>query len=257
MLWRMIQTGLFAGFLTALIYSVVQAFTVTPLIFEAEVYEQAAGGHSHGQSIHLHEDGERHLHDAGEGSGEAAPAAAEPWEPADGIERYGFTFLANIVTAVGFAFVMVAAFAVRGRRVDIRAGLWWGLAGYAIFAAFPSIGLPPEVPGAAAAPLVLRQTWWFGTMAATAVGLGLLVFAKPVWLRLLGVPILLLPHLIGAPHPVGLEPGPVPPELASLYVVRALAAALFFWLLLGASAGEIYRRLSESEARAAERGAAS
>jgi predicted cobalt transporter CbtA len=94
-------------------------------------------------------------------------------------------------------------------------------------------------------------------MAATAVGLGLLVFAKPVWLRLLGVPILLLPHLIGAPHPVGLEPGPVPPELASLYVVRALAAALFFWLLLGASAGEIYRRLSESEARAAERGAAS
>ena len=256
MLWRMIQTGLFAGFLTALIYSVVQAFTVTPLIFEAEVYEQAAGGPSHGPAVHLHEDGERHLHDAGEG-GDAAPVAAEPWEPDDGIERYGFTFLANIVTAVGFAFVMAAAFAIRGRPVDMRAGLWWGLAGYAIFALNPSLGLPPEVPGAAAAPLIPRQIWWFGTMAATAVGLGLLVFAKPLWLRVLGVPILLLPHFIGAPHPVGLEPGPVPPELASLYVVRALAAALFFWLLLGASAGEIYRRLSESGARAAERGPAS
>jgi len=40
----------------------------------------------------------------------------------------------------------------------------------------------------------------------------------------------------------------VPPELASLYVVWALVAALFFWLLLGASAGEIYRRLGDGEA---------
>ena len=56
---------------------------------------------------------------------------------------------------------------------------------------------------------------------------------------------------------IGLEPGPVPPELASLYVVWALVTALFFWLLLGASAGEIYRRLAESQARAAERGAPS
>ena len=58
-------------------------------------------------------------------------------------------------------------------------------------------------------------------------------------------------------HPVGLEAGPVPPELASLYVVWALVTALLFWLVLGASAGEIHRRLSDSQARAAERGAAS
>ncbi len=255
MLRRMVYTGLFAGFLTALIYSVVQAFTVTPLIFEAEVYEQAGGGRSHATAIHLHDDGLSHLHETEAG----APAAAEPappWEPSDGIERYGFTFLANIVTAVGFALVMVAAFAVWGKPVDMRVGLWWGLGGYTVFALAPSLGLPPEVPGAAAAPLLARQTWWFATMAATAVGLGLLVFAKPIWLRVLGVPIILLPHLIGAPHPVGLEPGPVPPELASLYVVWALVATLFFWLLLGASAGGIYRRLSDAEARATERGAA-
>ncbi len=259
MLRRMVQTGLFAGFLTALIYSVVQAFTVTPLIFEAEVYEQAAGGHSHGPRVHIHDDGATHLHDGTEEGAGADPAvteSAEPWSPADGIERYGFTFLANIVTAVGFAFVMVAAFAIRGKPVDMRSGLWWGAAGYAIFALGPSLGLPPEVPGAAAADLEVRQFWWFGAMAATAVGLGLLVFAKPLWLRAIGIPIILLPHLIGAPRPVGLEPGPVPPELASLYVVWALVAALFFWLLLGASAGEIYRRLGEAEAREAERRAA-
>ena len=253
MLWRMVQTGLFAGFLTALIYSVVQAFTVTPLIFEAEAYEQAAGGPNHGPAVHLHDDGQRHLHENAEAASPPVAEPAEPWSPADGIERYGFTFFANIVTAFGFSFVMVAAFAVRGKPVDVRAGLWWGLGGYTVFALAPSLGLPPEVPGAAAAPLVARQTWWFATMAATALGLGLLVFAKPIWLRAIGLPILLLPHLIGAPHPVGLEPGPVPPELASLYVVWALVATLFFWLLLGASSGEIYSRLSKAEARAAKR----
>lgn len=129
MLWRMVQTGLYAGFLTAIIYSVVQAVTVTPLILEAEVYEQAGGGHGHGAPVA-----------AAQPSAEPAPA----WQPADGIERYGFTFFANIVTAVGFAFIMVAAFAVRGRPVDMRVGLWWGLAGYAVFTLAPSLGLPPE-----------------------------------------------------------------------------------------------------------------
>ena len=247
MLRRMVTTGLFAGFLTAVIYGVVQAFTVTPLILEAEVYEQAGGGHSHGVTEHLHDDGQVHLHEEGGAVPATAVEPPPPWQPSDGVQRYGFTFLANIVTAVGFAFVMVAAFAIRGKPVDIRAGLWWGLAGYAIFALGPSLGLPPEVPGAATADLEVRQIWWFGAMAATATGLGLLVFAKPLWLRAIGVPIILLPHLIGAPRPVGLEPGPVPPELASLYVVWALAAALFFWLLLGASAGEIYRRLGGGE----------
>lgn len=250
---RMVQTGLFAGFVTALAYSVVQALTVTPLIFEAEAYEQAAGGHSHGANEHVHDDGQVHLHDA-----EPGPTAdTAPWAPSDGAERYGFTFLANFVTAVGFGFVMVAAFAVSRKPVNLRAGLWWGVAGYAVFTLSPSLGLPPEVPGAAAAPLEIRQVWWFGAMAATAIGLGLLVFARPLWLRLVGVPVILLPHIVGAPHPAGLEPGPVPPELASLYVVWSLVTTLFFWLLLGGCAGEIYRRLGESsEVRAAGREAA-
>ena len=235
MLWRMVQTGLYAGFLTAIIYSAVQAVTVTPLILEAEIYEQAGGAHGHGAPVAI------------------AEPEAELWRPSAGFERYGFTFFANIVTAVGFAFVLVAAFAVRGRQVDMRAGLWWGLAGYAIFTLAPSLGLPPEAPGAAAADLQARQIWWFATMAATALALGLLVFAKPLGLRAIGIPILLLPHLIGAPQPIGLDPGPVPPELASLYVVWALVAALFFWLLLGASAGEIYRRLGDGEQGSAGR----
>jgi cobalt transporter subunit CbtA len=248
MLRRMVTTGLFAGFLTAVIYSVVQAFTVTPLILKAEAYEQVGGGHSYGVVEHLHADGQIHLHEESAATGGSDVEPVAPWQPLDGLQRYGFTFLANIVTAVGFAFVMVAAFAIRAKPVDMRVGLWWGMAGYVIFTLAPSLGLPPEVPGGGAPEIQVRQFWWFGAMAATALGLGLLVFAKPLWLRVIGVPVILLPHLIGAPHPAGLEPGPVPPELASLYVVWTLAAALFFWLLLGASAGEIYRRLGESKA---------
>ena len=254
MIWRMLQTALFAGFLTALLYSVVQAVTITPLILEAETYEQAGSGGGHEAAVHLHDDGQTHLHDEGAAAAIAEPA--EPWSPSDAVERYGVTFLANILIAVGFSFVLVAAFAIRGRPVDMRTGLLWGLAGYAIVVLAPALGLPPEVPGAAAAPLGARQVWWAGTMLATASGLGLLVFAKPLWLRGLGMPVLLLPHLIGAPQPIGLEPGPVPPELASHFVVWSLVAALSFWLLLGASAGEIYRRLGGADDRAAKRGAA-
>jgi len=252
MLRRIVQTGLFAGFLTALVYSLVQAVTVTPLLLQAETYEQAIARDVPGDAIHRHSDGAEHVHAS---AGDAAEPADPGWAPSNVIERYGATFLANVLSAIGFGFVLVAGFAVCGRSIDLRVGLGWGLAGYATFVLAPAFGLPPEVPGAAAADLQARQLWWIGTAAATAVGLGLLVFAKPTWLRLIGLVIIAVPHLIGAPQPLGVEAGPVPPELASLYVVRSLTAALVFWLLLGGSAGAIYRRLG-GEARVAARGAA-
>ena len=38
----LLRAGLFAGILTAVVYSFVQALTVTPLIFEAEFFEGQA-----------------------------------------------------------------------------------------------------------------------------------------------------------------------------------------------------------------------
>jgi predicted cobalt transporter CbtA len=61
--------------------------------------------------------------------------------------------LANVSMAVGFALMLVAAFALSGRRITWRSGLLWGLAGYGVFFVAPSLGLPPEVPGTLAAPL--------------------------------------------------------------------------------------------------------
>jgi len=240
MLRQLVQTGLFAGFLTALIYSVVQAVTVTPLILEAEVYEVQTDGH--GQSSgHVHEGGGAAAHDDA--------TAAEPWAPEDGIERYGATFFANIVTAVGFAFVLGAAFLLRGREVDARAGLFWGLSGFAAFVLAPSLGLPPEVPGADAGPLEDRQLWFAGTVAATAIGLGLIAFQRPLWLKGIAVLIILVPHLIGAPLPdPSAEAGPVPQELAARYVVWSLVTALFFWAVLGSLCGYLFQRFAPAGA---------
>src|SRR5205807_3047641 len=117
--------------------------------------------------------------------GQQTSAPAE-WEPARGLERTGYTVLADVLAGIGFAFLLaggVALAQLRGYPVDARRGLIWGAAGFAVFALAPAIGLPPELPGMQAAALVARQEWWLMTAAATALGLGLLVFVpqRVVW----------------------------------------------------------------------------
>src|SRR6202030_4532419 len=81
-----------------------------------------------------------------------APMVAEdsPWRPV-------FTWMATTLTSVGFALLLVGAYAVSGRAVDAREGLLWGIAGFAAFALAPAFGLPPELPGSVAADLVARR----------------------------------------------------------------------------------------------------
>ena len=89
----------------------------------------------------------------------------EAWEPADGIERYAFTLLANIVTGIGFALILVAVSEFAGGIGSWRQGLFWGLAGFAVFTLAPGLGLPPELPAMPAADLLPRQVWWTATVA--------------------------------------------------------------------------------------------
>jgi cobalt transporter subunit CbtA len=105
----------------------------------------------------------------------------------------------------------------------------------------PAIGLPPELPGMQAAGLIARQEWWLLTAAATALGLGLVVFAQQPVLRVIGAAILVLPHLVGAPiAPHGASA--LPAELAAEFATASLATAALFWLLLGGISGWLYRR---------------
>jgi len=61
----------------------------------------------------------------------------------------------------------------------MNSGLLWGAAGFLIFSGSPALGLPPELPGMTAAALDARQTWWIGTVIATAIGIGLFSETKP------------------------------------------------------------------------------
>ena len=184
---RLFFAALCAGLLAGIFATVAHQIGTVPIILKAEVYEEAAQhaaapAHSHGQPA----------------AKEAAPA---PWSPADGVERTAYTLLADLLTGTAFALLLVAGLAVRGGEIGWREGLFWGLAGFAAFTVAPGVGLPPEIPGTEAAPLLSRQLWWLATATATAGALALLAFARrPVWV-VLAVIVMVAPHLVGAPQP--------------------------------------------------------
>ncbi len=219
---HLLLTALVAAFIAGVTVFAVQSAKVVPLIIAAEAYEEAAptpaepAGHAH---------------------------TSEAWEPAEGFERQAYTALADLLVAFGFALVLTGLFALRGRRVDARQGLLWGLAGFAVFAGAPALGLPPELPGSQAAELGLRQFWWFGTVLATGAGLALLVLQSRVLPRAAGVVMMALPHLVGAPHPHEAA-GTAPPELVAQFIVASLITSAVFWVVLGSSAGWLYGRLA-------------
>ena len=230
MLKRILLAGLVAGLIGGILISIVQEFTTTPLILHAEEFEGvSAGGHSHAA--------------ASEHSHASSGGEAEVWGPADGIQRTLFTSFGNVVAGMGFALMLVAGFALHGGEIDGRRGIIWGLAGFAVFSLGPALGLPPEVPGAMTADLVSRQGWWLSTAAATALGLGLMIFGRKAAWIVLGAVILAAPHIVGAPQPDKLG-GPVPPEIAAHFVAASLVTAAVFWAMLGWLSGTFYRRFA-------------
>ena len=225
MLIRMIQTGLLAGFITAVIYSLIQSVTVTPIIYEAERYEVASSIDHNSTKLATKDKGD-YLREE--------------------IKRYSLTLLTNIVVSIGFAFLIVAGFILSKRKINPKEGIYWGIFGYFVFILFPALGLPPEVPGSISTPVEGRQIWWVCTVVATSVGMGFGFFIKNTYVRLICIFVIILPHLIGAPNISDLKPGLVPLEIATHYVVWTLFTSLVFWIILGASSGMIYKRLSNS-----------
>lgn len=237
-----------AGLCAGILMAAMQAYATVPLILQAEAYEQAGGGHHH-HAAAAEGDGaaatEAHSHDA------VAAPAEEEWEPADGFQRTFFTVLANIVTAVGFALLLVAASELAGGISGWRQGVMWGLAGFAVFTLAPGLGLPPELPAMPAADLTARQIWWIGTAAATAAGLALIAFRHSLPLAIAGVALIVAPHLIGAPQPVDYET-PIPGNLHHDFVVAVTVTNLVFWVALGALAGFFRKRIAIPSGEAQE-----
>ncbi|MDD0977059.1 CbtA family protein [Pseudomonas fontis] len=225
MITRIARTAGFTGLLAALLLTLLQSFWVAPLILQAETYENSAPV----AEAHEHAAGTaEHHHDA------------EAWSPEDGWQRVLSTTGGNLVVAVGFALILAALYTLRapGRTAT---GALWGLAGFAVFCLAPTLGLPPELPGTAAADLAQRQAWWAGTAAATAVGLALMVFAHNWVLKAVGVALLVVPHVIGAPQPQVHE-SLAPEALETQFKVASLLTNAAFWVAMGLISAWLYRR---------------
>jgi cobalt transporter subunit CbtA len=225
------------GALAGVLVTGLQAVRLVPLILTAEHYERhgAATGHAHaGEAESKHSDVP-----AGAGA-EAAAGREEGWSPETPLQRTLATAFANLLTAIGFGLLLAAALALSG-GADWHRGLLWGLGCYAVFVLAPSISLPPGIPGMPEGAVEARQLWWLGTVAATAVGLFLLIRMRLWYGALLGALCLVLPHLIGAPAPP-IEDGPVPADIIRAYVVAAQATNLVFWIVLGAATGFLLGR---------------
>ncbi len=226
MLRKIVLAALVAGFVAGLVVTAVQAAKVWPLIAAAEEFEEAAQA---ANPAHAQDD--------------------EAWSPAAGVERIGLTLLFNIIAGFGFALMLNGFIALRralGHAIDPTRGLLWGVAGFVAFALAPSLGLPPEAPGVVGADLVHRQLWWGGTALATAGGLGALVFARSTAWRVAGALLVLLPHIIGAPHlphDAAEHAGALPASLAAQYVSATLVATAVVWAVLGSVSGWMQRRL--------------
>ena len=223
-----------AGIGTGLVGAAIHLFTTVPLILQAETFvgggadsATAAAGHSHGADS---QNAEAHSHD-------------EEWSPADGFARNGLTVIFTVLTGFGFGLLLVAASEIAGGLSGWRQGVLWGLAGFAVFTLAPGLGLPPELPAMPAADLAARQMWWVGTALATAGGLALLVFGRSPLLAVLGVALILVPHLVGAPQPDSHE-SPIPEALHHSFVVASVAASFVFWVLLGGLAGWLRPRFA-------------
>ncbi len=110
---RIFITALLAGFLGGLGISVVQEFTTTPIILHAEEFETKAAADRQNQSLL---DLTRSPLFILAYSKDAPAAEDEEWSPADGLERTVITTLANILSGIGFALILVACIALSGSR---------------------------------------------------------------------------------------------------------------------------------------------
>lgn len=226
---QVLTSALFAGFAAGLIAAALQLVFVQPVLLASELYES-------GEVIHV----------AGQGSSAHVAWAFDP-------VRDMLSVLFTTLVYCGYGMLLTAAMglaALRGVEITPRAGLIWGVAGFVALHLAPAFGLPPELPGSAAADLGARQVWWFSTVAATAIGLWLIAFGSTPLPRVIGALALAAPHLVGAPHPDTFV-GPVPPELAGLFAARALGVGFVAWALLGTLAGWFWQREADLQAQEA------
>ncbi len=201
---KLMLPALGAGVAAGLVVAILQQLLLMPMIFAAEAIELGST-----QPVH------------------------------HGMERALSTTLFDCLGAFGFALLLSVGYALRG-GVSLKEGLFWGLAGFASFALAPALGLPPELPGVESAPLIARQLWWIGTAASTAGGIACVVLVRQRITVLVGVALVVIPHLIGAPG--NQIAAVISQPLARSFAAGSLMVSAVMWILLGVLTALLMKR---------------
>ena len=215
MFQKIVVSALIAGFGAGIVHALLQFVFIQPLLIHAELFEL--------------------------GPLPGLDAVTVPRGVIDPLrEALNVVFAALVYTGYALVLLAVMSFAEeRGHTITARNGLIWGIAGFVTMHLAPAFGLAPDMPGLNAAPVEPRQVWWFGTAAATGIGLWLIAFGRnwAMW----GAAIILIaaPHIIGAPLPLMLS-NIAPPELAANFAARTLGLALVVWTTLGLLLGAVW-----------------
>jgi cobalt transporter subunit CbtA len=241
MIQRVLKAGFLAGLVVGLAIAVLQQFTTSQLILQGEIYEKAA--HDHHAALNPPALPVVLVHDHGANAAtEPNEEEAEGWQPANGWQRVTATSVATIATSIGYALILIAAMLAAGVPIVPRTAFLWGVAALAATSLAPALGLSPELPGSAAAPLVARQIWWVATVLCTAGGIFLLARIGYPTARVVGLVLIVLPHLIGAPKAPNFK-STAPAELAAQFAATSLVVSAVLWVLLGLAVGYAWQRV--------------
>lgn len=225
MYFRTLVLSAFAiAILSGLLLSLYQANFITPIIVGSEVYEvaEAVSDHGHAQEI-------------------------EAWAPEDGAERTSWNFASNFLLCFAYALILLSAMSLKSSVNTIK-GIFWGGAAYLTIFVAPALGLPPEIPGMEAAQLEGRQAWWLLTVMLTAISFWLIAFKANIF-KVVGMALMLIPHILGAPQPelhgfANTEPQAI--EALTLlwhdFILQTSIANALLWVIIGALSGYISKK---------------
>ncbi len=236
----MVLAALGIALAAGLVLSAVQALQVSPIIYAAEAFEMEQPE----VAAAIHKDhGHTHTHNV------------QAWAPGDGFERLAFTVLSNVLSAFGFAIILLAAMLTAKDKAKLNVswarGILWGLAGYLMFFVLPALGLTPEIPGMEAAALEGRQSWWVLAVVSTGLAIASLVFLPGI-AKAFAIVFIAAPWLVGAPQPQ--VHGFLHPDAQALAALTDLQAQFIyataianavFWVILGGLTGYTAKRLAQ------------
>ncbi len=213
MFYRILVSGLFAGAIGGFIAGLLQWLFVQPVLLHSELYETGILKHF----------------------GALANSAQPDLDKLQPI-RDILSILFSMIIYIGYAILLISAMTISQLKsntiISFHQGIIWGILGYIIVHLAPATSLPPEVPGVAAADLQSRQIWWFMTIFFTASGIWLIAFNSKMLPFIIGIILILAPHIFGAPEPASFT-GPAPTEIGALFASRALGIGLISWAVLG------------------------